>query len=103
MEGTAELETLVLRWHGDAEPGEALGVQVGLHACGHAVGALETSPSATQGGTAGPGPSNHTQYRMQKHYSSQFFPSNDCTFLLEQDSHAVTAVTTTHSGCDKPC
>ena len=85
MERTAELETFVLRWHGDAEPGEALGVQVGLHARRHAVGALEASTPATQGVTAGPEPSGHTEYRMQKPYSNHFFLSQ-----------AVTAVTTAH-------
>lgn len=69
LEGTAELETLVLCWHGDAEPREALGVQVGLHARRHAVGALETSPPATQGVTAGPEPSGYTEYHMQKPFS----------------------------------
>lgn len=48
LEGAAELKALVLCWHGDAEPWEALGVQVGLHTCRHAVGALETSPPATK-------------------------------------------------------
>lgn len=48
LEGAAELETLVLRWHGNAEPREALGVQVGLHARRHAVGAFETSAPARQ-------------------------------------------------------
>lgn len=49
LEGATELETLVLHWHGNAQPREALGVQVGLHARRHAVGALETGPSVSQG------------------------------------------------------
>lgn len=51
LEGAAELEALVLRRYGNAEPREALGVQVGLHARRHAVGALETgSPASTEEG-----------------------------------------------------
>lgn len=53
LEGAAELEALVLRRHGDAEPREALGVQVGLHARRHAVGALEAGSPANTQETAG--------------------------------------------------
>lgn len=97
MEGAAELETLVLCWHGDAEPREALGVQVGLHARRHAVGALEASPPATQGVTAGPEPSSHTEHRMQMPFSNHVFRLINAQFYGSRDSHAVTAVTTTHS------
>lgn len=84
LEGTAELETLVLRWHGDAEPREALRVQVGLHTRRHAVGAFETSPPATQGVTADPEPPGHAEYHMQAFLKSAF-SSNNCTLLLEQE------------------
>lgn len=53
LEGTAKLETLVLRWHGDAEARETLGAQVGLHACCYTIRAFETSPSVTQRVTRG--------------------------------------------------
>lgn len=53
LKGAAELEALVLRRHGDAEPRKALGVQVGLHTRRHAVGALETGSPANTEETAG--------------------------------------------------
>lgn len=53
LEGTAKLETLVLRWHGDAEARETLRAQVGLHARCYAIRALETSPPVTRGVTRG--------------------------------------------------
>ena len=53
LEGTAKLETLVLRWHGDTEARETLRAQVGLHARCYAIGAFETSPPVTQGVTRG--------------------------------------------------
>lgn len=75
LEGTAELETLVLCRHGDAEPREALGVQVGLHARRHAVGALETGPPATRGESQqAQRPSSHTEYHTQTPFSNHIPP-----------------------------
>lgn len=53
LEGTAKLETLVLRWHGNAEARETLRAQVGLHARCYTVRAFKTSPPVTQGVTRG--------------------------------------------------
>ncbi len=101
LERTAKLETLVLCWHGDAEPWEALGVQVGLHARCHAVGALKTSPPATQGVTVGPEPSSHMEHYMQKLFSNHNFPPIIARYSREQSrchwSHYCSC------GCDKPC
>lgn len=90
LEGTAELETLVLRGHGDAESREALGVQVGLHTRRHAVGALETSPPGSR--SRGPGAIGVTQSVACNKQDSVSLASNYCTFLLKQDSHAVAGV-----------
>lgn len=103
LEGTAELKTLVLCWHGDAEPWEALRVQVGLHACRHAVGALEPGPPATQEVTAGPPtpePFSHTEYCMQKAYLKWFYFSYS-TFLFEQA--CFQCIRNYSLRCDKSC
>lgn len=96
LEGAAKLKTLVLCWHGDAEPREALGVQVGLHARRHAVGALEASPPATQA-------RSHpvTQSIARKSFSPIIFLLIIAHSCLSRVSHAVTAVTTIHSIWDK--
>lgn len=91
LEGTTELETLVLCWHGNAKPREALRVQVSLHACRHAVGALETSSPATWGVTAGPETSSDTEYHMQKSFLKLYSPPITAYSYRGPDSHDVTA------------
>lgn len=102
LEGAAELEALVLRWHGDAEPREALGVQVSLHARRHAVGALETSPPANTGSHSRPAAirwhsASHAQAFVKLH-SPLITVHSHCG----GDSRDVSAVTTTHTAAISP-
>lgn len=84
LEGAAKLEAFVLHRHSDAQSREALGVQVGLHARRHAVGALETSSPARQGVNAVPEKSSHTEKYMQMpSYSVILLASINCTFFFE--------------------
>lgn len=94
LEGTAKLKTLVQRWHSNAEPWEALGVQVGLHARRHAVGALEASPSATKAITAIPEP---PRVSHAKTFIKLLCASKNCTILFALGRPAAIAVTASHS------
>lgn len=103
LEGTAELETLVLCWHSNAEPWEALRVQVGLHTRRDAVGALEAGPPATKTITAIPEPTkSHTVSHSKSLSQIIIFLLITAHFCWCWDGQAVIAVTTTHSAVISP-
>lgn len=100
LEGTAELETLVLCWHGNAEPWEAFRVQVGLYTRRHTVGALETSPPAMH---SRPRAIRWRRVSHAKAFLKLNSSTNSSLFLLEQARLCFHYSHYYSHGCDKPC